>query len=57
MFAYVLLQLLLKQIHKQKLSKSNFICSSLVISSGFPRYSLDLSENTFLAVISHSFDR
>lgn len=35
MFAYVLLQLLLKQIPKQKSSKANFIQSSLVNSSGF----------------------
>ena len=54
MFACVLLQLLLKQINKQKLSKSNFIHSILVSSSGFPHYSLDLSENTCLAVIIHS---
>ena len=34
MFAFVLLQRLLKQIPKQKLSKANFIHSSLVNSSG-----------------------
>lgn len=55
MFAYVLLQFLLKQISKQKLSKANFTNKSLVDSSGFPHYSLDLSDNTCLAVISHSF--
>ena len=54
MFAYVLLQLLLKQIPKQKLSKANFNYKSLVNSSGLPHYSLDLSENTCLAVIIHS---
>ena len=54
MFAWLLLHFLLKQIPKQKLSKSNFTCSSLVNSSGLPHYSLDLSENTCLAVISHS---
>lgn len=35
MFAFVLLQLLLKQTPKQKLSKSIFIHSGLVNSSGF----------------------
>ena len=40
MFALLLLQFLLKQIPKQKLSKSNFIHSSLVNSSGFPHYLL-----------------
>ena len=35
LFASVLLQLLLKQIPKQKSSKANFIHSSLVNSSGF----------------------
>ena len=40
MFAYVLLQLLLKQIPKQKLSKANFNYKSLVNSSGLPHYLL-----------------
>lgn len=53
MFACVLLQLLLKQIRKQKLSKLNFTCSSLVNSSGLPHYSPDLSESTCLAVINY----
>ena len=57
MFAFVLLSFLLKQIHKQKLIKSNFAYSSLVNSSGFPHYSIDLSESKCLAVINYSFDR
>ena len=54
-FACVLLQLLLKQIPKQKLSKANFIYSSLVNSSGFPHYLFHFEAYTWLAVISHSF--
>ena len=54
MFACVLLAFLLKQIPKQKLSKANFTNKSSVDSSGFPHYSLDLSENTCLEVIIHS---
>lgn len=55
MFAFVLLQLLLKQIHKQKLSKANFTNKSLVDSSGFPHYLFHFEAYTWLAVISHSF--
>lgn len=36
MFACVLLKLLLKQIHKQKLSKSNSIIKVWLIVVGFP---------------------
>ena len=55
MFACVLLQLLLKQIPKQKSSKSNFIQSSLVNSSRLPDYLFHFEAYTWLAVISHSF--
>ena len=55
MFAYVLLQLLLEQIPKQKLSKSNFIHSSLVNSSGLPHYLFHFEAYICFTVICHSF--
>ena len=55
LFASVLLQLLLKQIPKQKSSKSNFIHSGSVNSSGLPHYLFHFEAYTWLAVISHSF--
>ena len=62
MFACVLLCTLLDFCFKfclskflsKKSSKANFTNKSSVISSGFPHYSLDSSENTCLAVIIHS---
>ena len=55
MFAFVLLQLLLKQIPKQKLSKAKFIHSRSVNCSGLPHYLFHFEAYTWLAVISHSF--